>query len=48
MTVRLGDFRLRNFRLRDFRVEDCETGKITIPIRCLIYDVFKSFSLLVF
>lgn len=49
-TMRLGDVRLRDdrlgdFRLRVFRSEDCETGKITITIRCL--DVFKSFSLLI-
>ena len=28
--------RLGDNRLRDFRVEDCETGKITITIRCLM------------
>lgn len=44
-TMRLGDVRLRDDRLRVFRSEVCETGKITITIRCL--DVFKSFSLLI-
>ena len=44
--VRLRDDRLGDFRLRVFRSEDCETGKITITIRCL--DVLMSSSLLVF
>lgn len=43
--VRLRDDRLGDFRLRVFRSEVCETGKITITIRCL--DVFKSFRLLI-
>lgn len=47
---RLGDFRLRVFRLRVFRSEVCETGKITITIRCLMSSsllVSQSPSLLV-
>lgn len=33
--------RLRDVRLRDFRSEDCETGKITITIRCLMSPSLK-------